>query len=93
MEPEPATREEYWRWRLARLRSPDTPDDPYGTAIARAALGDLEASLDALEDVREMRDGSVIFVPVHPAWDPYRDDARLGEFVASLAEYGRDWDR
>ena len=54
---------------------------PYTFALIHAGLGDPEAVFEWLERAYAARDVHLIYLPVDPKWDAYRDDPR---FVALL---------
>ena len=64
---------------LARLeetaRSRFVP--PYAMALIHAGLGDRDAALDWLDRAEQVRDVHLVFLPVDPKWDPFRDDSRF----------------
>ena len=52
-----------------------------------AGLGERTATYDRLDKAYVARDVHLIFLPVDPKWDPYRDDPR---FQAILSRCGFD---
>jgi tetratricopeptide (TPR) repeat protein len=58
---------------------------PYAEALVHAGLGDREAVFESLDRAYAARDVHLIFLPVDPKWDEYRQDPR---FVALLARCG-----
>jgi TolB-like protein/DNA-binding winged helix-turn-helix (wHTH) protein/Flp pilus assembly protein TadD len=50
---------------------------PYAIALVHAGLGERDAAVAALVRAYEARDVHLIFLPVDPRWDAYRDDPRL----------------
>lgn len=57
---------------------------PYAMALVHAGLGERDAAFSRLEEAYAARDVHLIFLPVDPRWDPYRDDPRF----QSLLERG-----
>jgi TolB-like protein/Tfp pilus assembly protein PilF len=55
---------------------------PYADALVYAGLGEREAAFAALDKAYAERDVHLIFLPVDPKWDPYRDDPRLRALLA-----------
>jgi TolB-like protein/DNA-binding winged helix-turn-helix (wHTH) protein/Flp pilus assembly protein TadD len=58
---------------------------PYAMALVHAGLGERDAVFEWLERAYSARDVHLIFLPVDPKWDDYRQDAR---FVALLSRCG-----
>lgn len=50
---------------------------PYALALVLAGLGERDAAFARLEEALGARDVHLIFLPVDPKWDPYRDDPRF----------------
>lgn len=50
---------------------------PYAMALVHAGLGEREAVFARLDEAYGVRDVHLIFLPVDPRWDPYRDDPRF----------------
>lgn len=50
---------------------------PYAMALVHAGLGERDAMLARLDEAHRARDVHLIFLPVDPRWDPYRDDPRF----------------
>ena len=57
----------------------------YAIAIAHAATGERDAVFEWLERAYAARDVHLMFLPVDPKWDDYRQDPR---FVALLSRCG-----
>jgi tetratricopeptide (TPR) repeat protein len=55
---------------------------PYALALVHAGLGEREAVFEWLDRAYHAHDVHLIYLPVDPKWDPYRDDSR---FLALLA--------
>jgi serine/threonine-protein kinase len=51
-------------------------------ALVHAGLGEREAVFEWLDRAYHAHDVHLIYLPVDPKWDPYRDDSR---FLALLA--------
>jgi hypothetical protein len=54
-------------------------------ALVHAGLGERDAVFEWLERAYSARDVHLLFLPVDPKWDDYRQDAR---FVALLSRCG-----
>ena len=54
---------------------------PYAMALVHAGLGERDAALARLEEAYQARDVHLIFLPVDPKWDSYRDDPRFRSLV------------
>jgi TolB-like protein/DNA-binding winged helix-turn-helix (wHTH) protein/Flp pilus assembly protein TadD len=50
---------------------------PYAMALVHAGLGDHRAVFKWLDRAYDARDVHLMFLPVDPKWDAYRDDARF----------------
>jgi len=50
---------------------------PYTAALVFAGLGDADGLFDALERAYAVRDANLVFLPVDPKLDPFRDDPRF----------------
>jgi TolB-like protein/DNA-binding winged helix-turn-helix (wHTH) protein/tetratricopeptide (TPR) repeat protein len=50
---------------------------PYSMALVHAGLGERDAVFARLNEAYDARDVHLIFLPVDPKWDPYRDDPRF----------------
>jgi TolB-like protein/DNA-binding winged helix-turn-helix (wHTH) protein/Tfp pilus assembly protein PilF len=55
---------------------------PSAIALVHAGLGDRRAVFEWLERAYAARDVHLIYLPVDPKWDPYRDDARFQDLIA-----------
>jgi len=55
---------------------------PYALALIHAGLGDRDAALASLERAYAARDVHLIFLPVDPKWDPYRNDRAFVDLLA-----------
>ena len=55
---------------------------PYAIALVYAGLGELGAALEWLERAHAGHDVQLIFLPVDPKWDPFRNDPRLQALIA-----------
>jgi TolB-like protein/Tfp pilus assembly protein PilF len=55
---------------------------PYAMAMVHAGLSEKKESLEWLDRALEVRDIHVIFLPVDPKWDDFRNDARFKSFIA-----------
>jgi TolB-like protein/DNA-binding winged helix-turn-helix (wHTH) protein len=58
---------------------------PYALALIHAGLGEADATFEWLDRAYAAHDVHLIFLPVDPKWDPYRNDPR---FVALLERCG-----
>jgi tetratricopeptide (TPR) repeat protein len=58
---------------------------PYAVALLHAGLGERDAVFEWLDRAYAARDVHLIFLPVDPKWDEYRQDPR---FLALLARCG-----
>jgi len=56
-----------------------------GLALVYAGLGERERMFEWLEKAYSAQDENLVFLPVDPRWDAYRDDPR---FVALVARCG-----
>jgi tetratricopeptide (TPR) repeat protein len=54
---------------------------PYAFALVHAGLGDADAMFASLDEAFTVHDVHLIFLPVDPKWDPYRDDPRFKALV------------
>jgi TolB-like protein/cytochrome c-type biogenesis protein CcmH/NrfG len=61
---------------------------PYSMALVHAGLEERDAVFARLDEAYEVRDVHLIFLPVDPKWDPYRDDPR---FQSLLKRCGFPW--
>jgi len=61
---------------------------PYATALVYAGLGERESALTWLERAYDVHDVHLVFPPVDPKWDPFRDDSRFGG-VLSRCNFSR----
>jgi len=59
-------------------------------ALVNAALGRMEAGLDALERAHREREYLVATIPVHPVFDPFRDEPRFQAMLKELNIGGHD---
>jgi serine/threonine protein kinase/tetratricopeptide (TPR) repeat protein len=57
---------------------------PYGIASAFAVAGENERALDWLEKAFEQRDGTLVWIKVHPRMDGLRAEPRFRELLARL---------
>ncbi|HEX5110330.1 MAG TPA: winged helix-turn-helix domain-containing protein [Vicinamibacterales bacterium] len=64
----------------ARSRERYVP--PYASALVYAGLGERAAVFDWLNKAYAARDVHLIFLPVDPKWDPYRNDPRFREILS-----------
>jgi TolB-like protein/Flp pilus assembly protein TadD len=53
-----------------------------GLALVHAGLGERARAFEWLEDAYARRDVNLVFLPVDPRWDAYRDDPRFVDLVA-----------
>jgi hypothetical protein len=58
---------------------------PYALALVHAGLGDRDLAFELLDRAYSERDVHLIFLPVDPKWDEYRQDPR---FAALLSRCG-----
>ena len=54
---------------------------PYAIALVHAALGDRDATMEWLEKALVERDVHLVFLPVDPKWDPFREHASFRELL------------
>jgi serine/threonine-protein kinase len=59
-------------------------------ALVNAALGRIDAGLDALERAHSEREYLVATLPVHPVFDPFRDEPRFHAMLKELSLAGSD---
>jgi len=87
-EPEEALRV-YARWGVEELRVLESRRSvPYPAQLAtrHLMLGDADGALEELERAFRLRDGWILpFLPVHPLFDPLRDDPRFEELVRRIS--------
>jgi hypothetical protein len=57
---------------------------PYGVASYFAVAGDLPQALDWLERAYEQRDGTLVWIKVHPRLDPLRGEPRFRELLTKM---------
>jgi len=57
---------------------------PYGIASYYAAIGENETALDWLEKAYEQRDGTLVWIKVHPRMDGLRGEPRFRELLAKM---------
>ena len=58
---------------------------PYGRAIVYAGLGDRNAAFEWLEKAFEAHDVHLVFLPVDPKWNPFRQDPRFVDLLRRCA--------
>ncbi len=79
--------EEFWNWQLQRLEaySADQFVAPSRLAVVQMLLGQHEGAIDNLERSFAMRAGWIVpFLPVHPLFDPVREDPRFAALVERI---------
>jgi tetratricopeptide (TPR) repeat protein len=54
---------------------------PYAMALVHAGLGDVDAVFEWLDRAYDARDVHLLYLPMDPKWDPFRDDRRFGALV------------
>jgi TolB-like protein/DNA-binding winged helix-turn-helix (wHTH) protein/Tfp pilus assembly protein PilF len=54
---------------------------PYAMALVHNGLGDRDAAFDWLQRAFTARDVQMIFLPVDPKWDGYRNEARFQQLI------------
>jgi len=71
---------------LAQLieRSRSAYVSPYGIASALAVAGENGRALDWLERAHEQRDGTLVWIKVHPRMDGLRAESRFRELLARM---------
>jgi hypothetical protein len=71
---------------IARLieRSATAYVSPYGIASAFAVAGDNSRALDWLERAYAQRDGTLVWIKVHPRMDGLRAEPRFRELLAKM---------
>ena len=57
---------------------------PYGIASAFAVSGATAQALDWLERAHEQRDGTLVWIKVHPRMDGLRAEPRFRELLAKM---------
>jgi TolB-like protein/Tfp pilus assembly protein PilF len=57
---------------------------PYGIASYHAVTGDIPAALDWLEQAYQQRDGTLVWLKVHPRLDVLRGEPRFRELLARM---------
>jgi len=57
---------------------------PYGIASYHAVAGDVPAALDWLEQAYQQRDGTLVWLKVHPRLDVLRGEPRFRELLARM---------
>lgn len=70
----------------AMLRTLDTVSKtqyvpPYAIALIQAGLGERESAFTLLQRAYDARDMHLIYLPVDPKWDTYRDDPRFEALI------------
>jgi TolB-like protein/class 3 adenylate cyclase/Flp pilus assembly protein TadD len=77
---------------LARLEQARGPSPLLFTdlAMVNGALGRLEAGLDALERAHRDREYLVATLPVHPVYDPFREEPRFRAMLEELSLEGSE---
>ncbi len=55
---------------------------PYAHALVHAGLGNADEAFSWLEKAFEQRDVHLIFLPVDPKWNPFRQDPRFQNLLA-----------
>lgn len=87
-EPEEALRV-YARWAVEEMRELESRRSvPYPAQLAtrRLMLGDADGALEELERAFRLRHGWILpFLPIHPLFDPLRDDPRFEELVRRIS--------
>jgi tetratricopeptide (TPR) repeat protein len=61
---------------------------PYARALVYAGLGEADAAIEWLSKAVDARDVHLLFLPVDPKWDPFRDDPRFQEILRRCAFTG-----
>jgi hypothetical protein len=51
------------------------------SSLVHVGLGDRDAVFASLDKAFAVRDVHLIYLPVDPRWDPYRDDPRFKALV------------
>ncbi|HEX2455659.1 MAG TPA: winged helix-turn-helix domain-containing protein [Vicinamibacterales bacterium] len=54
---------------------------PYAFALVQAGLGERDAVFASLDNAFAVHDVHLMYLPVDPKWDPYRDDPRFKALV------------
>ena len=54
---------------------------PYAFALVQAGLGERDAVFTSLDNAFAVHDVHLMYLPVDPKWDPYRDDPRFKALV------------
>jgi hypothetical protein len=57
---------------------------PYGIGSYYAAIGENETALDWLEKAYEQRDGTLVWIKVHPRMDGLRGEPRFRELLSKM---------
>jgi hypothetical protein len=58
---------------------------PYARAIVYAGLGDRDAAFESLESAFAAHDVHLVFLPVDPKWNPFRQDPRFVDLLRRCA--------
>jgi hypothetical protein len=54
---------------------------PYAIALVSAGLGDRDAVFEWLGRGKSLGDVHMVFLPVDPKWDPFREDPRFADLL------------
>ena len=76
--------EGYWQWILAYLMNGYMTAQRLDIAIAYTYLGDKDQALEILEKAYQERIGTLVYLNVHPWWDPIRDDPRFQDLLLRM---------
>ena len=55
---------------------------PYAIALVNAGLGERDAAITWLHHAAAARDVHLMFLPVDPKWDEYRENSRFKDVLA-----------
>ena len=75
--------EGYWQWILAYLNRYETAQ-LNELAMVHTYLGDKDQALEILEKAYQERIGTLVYLNVHPWWDPLRDDPRFQDLLLRM---------